>query len=160
MLSQAAKEEGVWLVGGALVASDEAHEILTIPLGLPGSIPELSPDDKIYNSSPTFNRSGELVALHRKVHLFDIDIPGGITFKESETLTGGDRITIVETGKLPPRPSSASSSSRADRRSRTPCRVWQDCDWYLLRCAIPRVGADRRSSRCAFAPCQAGIGAG
>jgi hypothetical protein len=25
--------------------------------------------------------AGELVALHRKVHLFDIDIPGGITFK-------------------------------------------------------------------------------
>lgn len=36
--------------------------------------------------------------MHRKVHLFDIDIPGGITFKESETLTGGDWQTIVETG--------------------------------------------------------------
>ena len=24
---------------------------------------------------------GELVAIHRKVHLFDIDIPGKITFK-------------------------------------------------------------------------------
>lgn len=24
---------------------------------------------------------GELVAMHRKVHLFDIDIPGKITFK-------------------------------------------------------------------------------
>jgi len=24
---------------------------------------------------------GDLVALHRKVHLFDIDIPGKITFK-------------------------------------------------------------------------------
>lgn len=36
--------------------------------------------------------------MHRKVHLFDIDIPGGITFKESETLTGGDWQTMVETG--------------------------------------------------------------
>ena len=26
---------------------------------------------------------GELVAIHRKVHLFDIDIPGKITFKVS-----------------------------------------------------------------------------
>lgn len=25
--------------------------------------------------------AGELVAMHRKVHLFDIDIPGKITFK-------------------------------------------------------------------------------
>ncbi|KAG8764295.1 hypothetical protein FRC11_005099 [Ceratobasidium sp. 423] len=43
---------------------------------------------------------GELVAIHRKVHLFDIDIPGGITFKESETLTGGTKLTSFETGKL------------------------------------------------------------
>ncbi|KAM0791199.1 hypothetical protein ACM66B_005681 [Microbotryomycetes sp. NB124-2] len=82
MLSNAAKEENVWLIGG--------------------SIPELSDDDKIYNSSPTFAPDGSLVALHRKVHLFDIDIPGGITFKESETLTGGDRLTVIETefGKI------------------------------------------------------------
>jgi hypothetical protein len=34
------------------------------------------------------------------VHLFDIDMSasGGIVFKESDTLTGGDRLTIVETG--------------------------------------------------------------
>ncbi|KAI5477175.1 omega-amidase [Pseudohyphozyma bogoriensis] len=82
LLSAAAKEHGIWLVGG--------------------SIPELGPDGKIYNSSPTFSPSGDLVAVHRKVHLFDIDIPGGITFKESETLTGGDWVTIVETdfGKI------------------------------------------------------------
>lgn len=32
-----------------------------------------------------------------KVHLFDIDIPGGITFKESDTLTPGDDGTVVDT---------------------------------------------------------------
>ncbi|GAA5944150.1 hypothetical protein JCM3775_001081 [Rhodotorula graminis] len=82
LLSEAAKEHGVWLIGG--------------------SIPELSADDKVYNSSPIFSPDGKLVAVHRKVHLFDIDIPGGITFKESETLTGGDWQTIVETdfGKI------------------------------------------------------------
>ncbi|GAA5820512.1 hypothetical protein JCM11251_003024 [Rhodosporidiobolus azoricus] len=81
LLSQAAKEHGVWLIGG--------------------SIPELA-DDKVYNSAPIFSPDGKLVALHRKVHLFDIDIPGGITFKESETLTGGDWQTLVETdfGKI------------------------------------------------------------
>ncbi|GAA6028389.1 hypothetical protein JCM8097_007008 [Rhodosporidiobolus ruineniae] len=82
LLSEAAKEHGIWLIGG--------------------SIPELSPDDKVYNSSPTFSPDGKLVALHRKVHLFDIDIPGGITFKESETLTGGDWQTLIDTpfGKI------------------------------------------------------------
>ncbi|GAA6021057.1 hypothetical protein JCM8202_003831 [Rhodotorula sphaerocarpa] len=82
LLSQAAKEHGVWLIGG--------------------SIPELSEDDKVYNSSPTFDKEGNLVAVHRKVHLFDISIPNGITFKESETLTGGDWQTLIETeyGKI------------------------------------------------------------
>lgn len=71
---------------------------LTFGSARAGSLPEID-DDLIYNSSPTFNPKGELVALHRKVHLFDIDIPGGITFKESDTLTGGDRLTLVDTGK-------------------------------------------------------------
>ena len=32
-----------------------------------------------------------------QVHLFDIDIPGGVTFKESETLTAGRSGTVVDT---------------------------------------------------------------
>ena len=32
-----------------------------------------------------------------QVHLFDIDIPGKITFKESETLTQGENFTVVDT---------------------------------------------------------------
>jgi omega-amidase len=40
---------------------------------------------------------GELVAMHRKVHLFDIDIPGKIKFKESETLTGGNKLNYFDT---------------------------------------------------------------
>ena len=39
------------------------------------------------------------MATHRKVHLFDIDIPGKITFKESEVLSPGNKITLVD---LPP----------------------------------------------------------
>lgn len=74
-LSQLAKDNGIYLVGG--------------------SIPELGDDGKIYNTSVTFNRQGEIIGKHRKVHLFDIDIPGGITFKESITLTGGDKATTI-----------------------------------------------------------------
>lgn len=33
----------------------------------------------------------------RKVHLFDIDIPGKMTFKESETLSPGQSPTLVAT---------------------------------------------------------------
>ena len=45
-----------------------------------GSIPE-SADGKLYNTATVYSPKGELIATHRKVHLFDIDIPGQITFK-------------------------------------------------------------------------------
>lgn len=40
---------------------------------------------------------GEILAKHRKVHLFDIDVPGRITFKESDTLSPGQTVTVVDT---------------------------------------------------------------
>ena len=45
-----------------------------------GSIPELDPvDEKVYNTCTVYNPEGTLVAIHRKVHLFDIDIPGRVS---------------------------------------------------------------------------------
>lgn len=62
-----------------------------------GSIPELdTKTKKYYNTSLTFSPTGALLATHRKVHLFDIDIPGKITFKESEILSPGNKITILD----------------------------------------------------------------
>lgn len=70
-LSAAAKNNKVYLVGG--------------------SIPEEC-GGKLYNSCTIWNPAGELIAKHRKIHLFDIDVPG-IKFKESETLSPGDSLT-------------------------------------------------------------------
>lgn len=62
-----------------------------------GSIPELdSSTKKYYNTNLTFGPDGKLLATHRKVHLFDIDIPGKITFKESEVLSPGNKVTLVD----------------------------------------------------------------
>nr|GMC49401.1 omega-amidase, chloroplastic-like [Ipomoea batatas] len=61
-----------------------------------GSIPERS-GDKLYNTCCVFDSEGKLKAKHRKIHLFDIDIPGKITFMESKTLTAGQTPTIVDT---------------------------------------------------------------
>ncbi|KAI1085053.1 carbon-nitrogen hydrolase [Whalleya microplaca] len=64
-----------------------------------GSIPEADPDPaskKFYNTSLVFGPEGQLLATHRKVHLFDIDIPGKITFRESEVLHPGNKITLVD----------------------------------------------------------------
>ncbi|MGM0365453.1 MAG: carbon-nitrogen hydrolase family protein [Actinomycetota bacterium] len=61
-----------------------------------GSIPEKE-GTSIYNTCFTFDRNGALAARHRKIHLFDVDIKNGITFKESETLSAGNTITIMDT---------------------------------------------------------------
>ncbi|KAK9374407.1 carbon-nitrogen hydrolase [Lipomyces chichibuensis] len=74
-----------------------ARETSTYLIG--GSIPERDDTGKLFNTSLSFSPSGELIAKHRKVHLFDIDIPGQIRFKESEVLTGGDKVTVFD---IPP----------------------------------------------------------
>ncbi|KAI1750837.1 carbon-nitrogen hydrolase [Xylaria castorea] len=64
-----------------------------------GSVPEAEGEEgarKYYNTSLTFGPDGALLASHRKVHLFDIDIPGKITFRESDVLTAGDKLTLVD----------------------------------------------------------------
>ena len=66
-----------------------------------GSLPERD-GDKLYNTCPIFNPLGDLVAKHRKMHLFDVNIPGKIKFQESETLSPGNSLTIVDTGKMSP----------------------------------------------------------
>ncbi|PHT94769.1 Omega-amidase NIT2, partial [Capsicum annuum] len=73
----------------------EVAQLLKITI-VGGSIPERS-GDKLYNTCCVFDADGKLKAKHRKIHLFDIDIPGKITFKESQTLTAGETPTVVDT---------------------------------------------------------------
>ena len=81
MLSDTARELGIWLVGG--------------------SLPELD-DGRVYNTAFVFDRSGRQVARHRKAHLFDIQVEGGQHFRESETLSAGSEVTVFDTefGKI------------------------------------------------------------
>lgn len=79
-LSKLAKEANVYLVGGSIPERDDASK----------------DEKKLYNTSLTFSPSGDLLATHRKVHLFDIDIPGKITFRESEVLSPGNKITLLD----------------------------------------------------------------
>ena len=66
-----------------------------------GSIPEKE-NNKLFNTCCVYGPDGELIAKYRKTHLFDINIPGKIQFKESDTLTAGDKLTVVDTiyGKI------------------------------------------------------------
>ncbi len=81
-LSAYAKQYGVYLIGG--------------------SMPEKDAEGNVYNTCYVFDREGKQIGKHRKVHLFDIDVKGGQTFKESDTLTAGDSDTVFDTefGKM------------------------------------------------------------
>lgn len=78
--------------------SDWARENHIMLVG--GSVPELD-GDKLYNTCFVFDAEGALVARHRKVHLFDIDMPG-MRFSEPRTFTPGDSVTVFDTpyGKM------------------------------------------------------------
>ena len=60
-----------------------------------GSVPEAE-DGLLYNTSFVFDEKGKQLARHRKVHLFDVDLPG-MRFKESATFTPGRDVTTFET---------------------------------------------------------------
>lgn len=60
-----------------------------------GSIPECE-GGRLYNSSFVFDAQGRQLARHRKVHLFDVDLPG-MCFHESHTFSPGREVTTFET---------------------------------------------------------------
>ena len=68
-----------------------------------GSIPEQVPRSRrVYNSSILLGPSGRRLAVYRKMHLFDIEIPGRVSLKESRFVAPGDEPVLVKTplGKL------------------------------------------------------------
>eukprot|EP01041_Mallomonas_annulata_P005169 gene5169-10338_t len=80
MLCEQAKALGVWIIGGSVPERDNS-----------------TPESRLYNTCIVANPLGEIVGKHRKVHLFDIDVPGRIRFKESDSLSPGLTPTLVDT---------------------------------------------------------------
>ncbi|XP_038233598.1 omega-amidase NIT2 [Dermochelys coriacea] len=75
-LSEVAKECGIYLIGGSIPEEDAG---------------------KLYNTCTVFGPDGAMLAKHRKIHLFDINVPGKIRFQESETLSPGDNFSMFDT---------------------------------------------------------------
>ncbi|XP_036706626.1 omega-amidase NIT2 [Balaenoptera musculus] len=75
-LSEVAKECGIYVIGGSIPEEDAG---------------------KLYNTCAVFGPDGTLLVKHRKLHLFDIDVPGKITFQESKTLSPGDSFSTFDT---------------------------------------------------------------
>ncbi|MCQ2592408.1 MAG: hypothetical protein MJ188_06445 [Treponema sp.] len=80
LLSQAAAKNNIYLVAGSMPELDLENGI-----------------KKIYNTSYVFDKNGKQIAKHRKMHLFDCDIPGNANFHESDTLSAGNKVTVFET---------------------------------------------------------------
>ncbi|HEY5937862.1 MAG TPA: carbon-nitrogen hydrolase family protein [Kofleriaceae bacterium] len=77
-LSELAAKHGVWLVGGGTPEVVEGD------------------DRRTYNTALVIDPSGTLVARYRKIHLFDVDIPGGATLRESDATRAGDELVVVD----------------------------------------------------------------
>ncbi|GGM18281.1 MULTISPECIES: carbon-nitrogen hydrolase family protein [Micromonospora] len=61
-----------------------------------GSFHEVGPDpEHTYNTSLVFDRSGALAASYRKIHLYDVEIPGRVSYRESATVAAGDEPVVV-----------------------------------------------------------------
>jgi predicted amidohydrolase len=70
---------------------------------LAGSVPVESGDpERIYNTSVLISSEGRVVASYRKVHLFDVEVPGQQAYRESANVLGGDDLVVADTpwGKL------------------------------------------------------------
>ena len=79
-LRHLAAELGVWLlIGSAIVKSEH------------------SGDDRAANRSLLIDANGGIVARYDKLHVFDVDLPNGETYRESSTIRPGDGATVADT---------------------------------------------------------------
>ena len=80
---EAAKERGIWLHVGSLAVLVEGG--------------------KVANRGFVIDRNGQIRARYDKIHLFDVDLPTGESWRESATYRGGDGAVLVNgtpVGKL------------------------------------------------------------
>lgn len=65
---------------------------------LAGSITEHVPGEaKRYNTSVLIGPDGKRLAVYRKIHLFDVDLPGRVTIKESDVKIPGAEVVTAAT---------------------------------------------------------------
>lgn len=77
-LARAAKKHQIYLLGGSIL--------------------ERSPHPgRCYNTSVLFNPEGKIIAVYRKIYLFDIITPGGVLSRESLTIIPGKEKVVVDT---------------------------------------------------------------
>ncbi len=76
-LRELATQHGVWIVAGGTQER------------IPGDL------RRTYNTAAVIDPRGALAARYRKIHLFDVDIPGGATLRESDATAAGDELVAL-----------------------------------------------------------------
>jgi predicted amidohydrolase len=61
-----------------------------------GSLALRAADGKIANRALVFGRDGKVLARYDKIHLFDVDLPNGESWRESAVYHPGDRAIVVD----------------------------------------------------------------
>jgi predicted amidohydrolase len=77
-LGKLARELGVWVLGGSILEGEPEAE-------------------RLFNTSTFFDPSGELVAVYRKIHLFDVKAPDQ-EYLESRVIAPGQEIVTAKAG--------------------------------------------------------------
>ncbi|HWN68408.1 MAG TPA: carbon-nitrogen hydrolase family protein, partial [Haliangium sp.] len=87
-LADMATRHGLWIVGGGMPEA--------IPAGVAAErVDALA--GKTYNTCVVVDPRGALVASYRKIHLFDIDLPGRAVHRESRSTAPGDQPVVCPT---------------------------------------------------------------
>jgi deaminated glutathione amidase len=85
--------DGPWVRRMAEAASRHRVTLLL------GSLPErIVGEARIYNTSVLLAADGRILATYRKIHLFDIDLPGMEHLKESRSVRPGEAVVLADAG--------------------------------------------------------------
>ncbi len=83
VMARLARELGIYLVAGSITERVDGQA-------------------KSFNTSVLLGPDGARLALYRKIHLFDVDLPGRVTVRESDAKAGGGEVVCAATaiGKI------------------------------------------------------------
>lgn len=74
--AKVARQHGIWVIAGSF------HEV--------------GPDaEHTYNTSLVFDRAGQRIAAYRKIHLYDVEIPGRVSYRESANVAPGEQTVVA-----------------------------------------------------------------
>jgi predicted amidohydrolase len=81
-LKTIARASNMWISGGGMAVS--------------GAPPSESSKPRVYNTQVLVDNHGNLQSYYRKVHLFDVSIPGKVSLQESASTAAGTELVLCD----------------------------------------------------------------